>query len=69
MREDDAIKNLLSTKFYREVLVQLLVIERVNLEEILRNCNYSNSFIKEANDLQILEAISGCYEEFKILQL
>lgn len=69
MREDDAIKNLLSTKFDREVLVQLLGIERVNLEEILRNCNYSNSFIKEANDLQILEAISGCYEEFKILQL
>ena len=69
MREDDAIKNLLGTKFDREILVQLLGIERVNLEEILRNCNYSNTFIKEANDLQILEAISGCYEEFKILQL
>lgn len=69
MREDDAIKNLLSTKFDREVLVQLLGIERINLEEILRNCNYSNAFIKEANDLQILEAISGCYEEYKILQL
>ncbi|MEL0300925.1 MAG: carboxypeptidase-like regulatory domain-containing protein, partial [Flavobacteriaceae bacterium] len=51
------------------ILVQLLGIERVNLEEILRNCNYSNAFIKEANDLQILEAISGCYEEYKILQL
>lgn len=69
MREDDAIKNLLGTKFDREVLVQLLGIDRVNLEEILRNCNYSNAFIKEANDLQILEAISGCYEEYKILQL
>lgn len=69
MREDNAIKNLLSTKFDREVLVQLLGIERINLEEILRNCNYSNAFIKEANDLQILEAISGCYEEYKILQL
>ena len=69
MRQDDNIKNLLSTKFDREVLVQLLGIERFNLEEILRNCNYSNSFIKEANDLQILEAISGCYEEYKILQL
>ena len=69
MREDDAIKSLLGTKFDREILVQLLGIERVNLEEILRNCNYSNTFIKEANDLQILEAISGCYEEYKILQL
>ena len=69
MREDDEIKDLLATKFDREVLVQLLGIKRVNLEEILRNCNYSNAFIREANDLQILEAISGCYEEYKILQL
>lgn len=69
MREDDAIRNLLSTKFDREVLVQLLGIERDNLNEIVRNCNYSNAFIKEANDLQILEAISGCYEEYKVLQL
>lgn len=69
MRQDDAIRNLLSTKFDREVLVQLLGIDRPNLNEILRNCNYSNVFIKEANDLQILEAISGCYEEFKLLQM
>ena len=69
MREDDEIKNLLATKFDREVLVQLIGVNRVNLDEILRNCNYSNAFIGEANDLQILEAISGCYEEFKILQL
>ena len=69
MREDDEIKNLLATKFDREVLVQLIGFNRVNLDEILRNCNYSNAFIREANDLQILEAISGCYEEFKILQL
>ncbi len=69
MREDDEIKNLLATKFDREILVQLIGVNRVNLDEILRNCNYSNAFIKEANDLQILEAISGCYEEFKILQL
>lgn len=69
MREDDEIKNLLATKFDREVLVQLIGVNRVNLDEILRNCNYSNAFISDANDLQILEAISGCYEEFKILQL
>ena len=69
MRADDEIKNLLASKFDREVLIQLLGIDRVNLEEILRNCNYSKAFIREANDLQILEAISGCYEEFKILQL
>jgi hypothetical protein len=68
MRADDEIKNLLASKFDRQVLIQLLGIDLVNIEEILRNCNYSKSFIREANDLQILEAISGCYEEFKILQ-
>ncbi|MCH1538372.1 MAG: carboxypeptidase-like regulatory domain-containing protein [Flavobacteriaceae bacterium] len=68
MRADDQIKNLLASKFDRQVLIQLLGIDLVNIEEILRNCNYSKSFIREANDLQILEAISGCYEEFKILQ-
>ena len=67
MREDDEIKNLLATKFDREVLVQLIGVNRVNLDEILRNCSYSESFIVGANDLQILEAISQCYEEFKLL--
>ena len=69
MRADDEIKNLLAAKFDREVLSQLLNLNRVDIEEILRNCNYSDVFIKESNDLQILEAISSCYEEYKILQL
>ena len=69
MREDDEIKNLLASKFDRQVLMQLLQIERLDIDEILRNCNYSGTFIKEANDLQILEAISKCYEEYRVLQL
>lgn len=69
MRESDDLKNLLAIKFDREILVQVLNLERIDLDEILRNCNYSDAFIKESNDLQILEAISGCYEEYKILKL
>ena len=69
MRADDEIKNLLLSKFDRTVLEQLLGLERVDIDEILRNCNYSDVFIKESNDLQILEAISGCYEEYRVLQL
>jgi hypothetical protein len=45
----------------------LLQIEEVDIQDILNNCNYSKSFIKTANDLQILDAISGCYEEYKVL--
>jgi len=67
MKEDDEIRNLLQEKFNRETLVALLQISRVDIDEILRKCNYSGQFIKTANDLQILDAISGCYEEYKVL--
>jgi hypothetical protein len=67
MKEDYRIRELLSSKFDRETLVELLQIEKIDIDEILRNCNFSDSFISSANDLQILDAISGCYEEFKVL--
>lgn len=69
MRENNGLKNILASKFDREILVQVLKLERLDLDEILRNCSYSDAFIKESNDLQILEAISGCYEEYRILQM
>jgi hypothetical protein len=68
MREDDEIKNLLASKFDRQVLMQFLQLERKSIDEILINCSYSDAFIKQANDLQILEAISKCYEEYRVLQ-
>jgi hypothetical protein len=68
MREDSEIKNLLSTKFDREVLVQLLGVDKIDIDEILRNCNFSDTFIEQANDLQIMEAINECYDEYKLLQ-
>lgn len=67
MREDDEIRNLLQQKYDRETLVALLQIDKVSIDEILSRCNYSKDFIKNANDLQILDAISGCYEEYKVL--
>jgi hypothetical protein len=67
IKEDDRIRDLLASKFDRETLTELLQIEKVDIEDILTNCNYSRSFIATANDLQILDAISSCYEEFKVL--
>ena len=67
IKEDFRIKELLSSKFDRETLVELLQVEKIDLDEILRNCSYSESFILSANDLQILEAISQCYDEYKLL--
>jgi len=67
IKEDDNIRDLLASKFDRETLTELLQLEKVDIEDILNNCNYSKSFISTANDLQILDAISSCYEEYKVL--
>ncbi len=67
MKDDDKIRDLLASKFDRETLTELLQIDKMDIDDILSNCNYSNSFITTANDLQILDAISSCYEEYKVL--
>ncbi|NND62233.1 MAG: carboxypeptidase-like regulatory domain-containing protein [Flavobacteriaceae bacterium] len=67
MKEDDEIRNLLQSKFDRETLMAVLQLERVDIDEILNNCSYSSDFIRTANDLQILDAISECYEEYRVL--
>lgn len=67
MKEDDEIRNLLASRFDREMLTVLLQVDRVDLDEIVSQCNYSKGFIRSANDLQILDAISECYEEYKLL--
>ena len=67
IRENNALRDLLAVKYDRETLEEFLQLNISDIDEILRNCNFSESFIRTANDLQILEAISGCYEEYKVL--
>lgn len=67
MKKDDEIRNILSSRFDREMLTALLQVDKVDLELIISECNYSKEFIRTANDLQILDAISECYEEYKVL--
>lgn len=68
MKKDDTVRNLLASKFDRETISVLLGIDKKEIAEILERCNYSESFVKTANDLQIMDAISECYEEYKILK-
>lgn len=68
MKESDEIRTLLATKFDRQTLAAVLQINESEIEEILARCNYSKDFMNTANDLQILDAISGCYEEYKVLK-
>ncbi|MNJ98125.1 hypothetical protein D3C87_158880 [compost metagenome] len=65
MKKDDTVRNALASKFDRETLAALLGVTKDEIADILERCNYSEAFIKTANDLQIMDAISGCYEEYK----
>lgn len=67
MKKDDTVRNVLASKFDRETLSALLGVTKDEIADILAHCNYSESFIQTANDLQIMDAISGCYEEYKVL--
>jgi hypothetical protein len=68
MKQDDEIRNQLAKRFDREMLLVLLQVNKFDLDEIVNQCNYSKDFINTANDLQILDAISECYEEYKVIK-
>ncbi|MGQ3086012.1 carboxypeptidase-like regulatory domain-containing protein [Flavobacterium sp.] len=67
MKKDDTVRNALASKFDRETLAALLGVTKNDIAEILEHCNYSTDFINTANDLQIMDAISECYEEYKVM--
>ena len=67
MTKDDEIRNILSARFDRQMLTALLQVDRVDLDLLITECNYSKDFVRTANDLQILDALSECYEEYKVL--
>ena len=68
MKANEDIRKLLAIKYDRETLASLLEISKDDIPLILEKCNYSQDFINSANDLQILDAINGCYEEYKMLK-
>ncbi|MGB0948599.1 MAG: carboxypeptidase-like regulatory domain-containing protein, partial [Marinirhabdus sp.] len=67
MKKEEEITTILASKYDRETLMAVLQLEKVDIDEILNRCNYSKSFIKSASDLQILDAINDCYEEYRVL--
>ena len=68
MKKDDTVRTLLESKYDRETVAVLLGISKDEIPEIMHRCNYSDSFIQTANDLQIMDAISACYEQYKVLK-
>lgn len=67
-KKDETVRNVLASKYDRETVAAILGIDKKEIKDILKHCNYSDTFIDTANDLQIMDAIKGCYEDYKLLK-
>lgn len=68
LKNEDGLRKMLAGKFDREVMMEYLQMDRQELSELLTDCNYSEYFIKKASDLQMIEAVLDCYENYKALK-
>ncbi len=67
MKLNENIKEILQDKYDRETLSAVLQISKDDIDQVLDRCNYSRDFVTTANDLQVLDAINGCYEEYRAI--
>ncbi|MDO9261236.1 MAG: carboxypeptidase-like regulatory domain-containing protein, partial [Flavobacteriaceae bacterium] len=68
LKEDDQLRAIMEQKYNREIMMEYLNMDYTELNELLRNCNYSEYFITKASDLQIIEAILECYDNYKAVK-
>jgi len=68
LKKEDNLRKIMAGKFDREVMMEYLEMDRQELTELLTDCNYSDYFIKKASDLQMIEAILDCYENYKAIK-
>jgi hypothetical protein len=68
LRSEDALREMLEEKANREVLMEYLEMDKSQLNVLLDYCNYTDYFIKKASDLQVIEAVLECYENYKALK-
>lgn len=68
LRDQDDLRKLLEAKFNRELMMEYLEIDEEELNDLLNECNYSDQFIKQASDLQLIEAVLLCYENYKAIK-
>jgi len=68
LKKEDNLRKMLAGKFDREVMMEYLQMDKEELSKLLIDCNYSEYFIKKASDLQMIEAILDCYENYKAVK-
>ena len=68
MKEGDQMRNIMEQNYSREIMMDYLDMSRKELNDLLTECNYSGRFINKASDLQIIEAVLECYENYRAIQ-
>ncbi len=68
LRTEDDLRAMLEEKVNREVLMEYLEMDKSQLNVLLDYCNYTDYFIKRASDLQVIEAVLECFENYKALK-
>lgn len=68
LKEGDQMRSMMEQKYSREIMMDYLDMSRKELNDLLTECNYSSRFINKASDLQIIEAVLECYENYRALQ-
>lgn len=67
MKADPLITTMLMSKYDREALSATLQISKRDIDDILRRCSYSRDYVRTASDLQVLDAMSNCYEDYRAI--
>ncbi len=68
LKKETDLRKMLAGKFDREIMMEYLEMDSKELSKLLSKCNYSEYFIKKASDLQTIEAILNCYENYKAVK-
>ena len=68
LKGNENTRKILTQRLDREIILDYLEMDENQLVEILNECNYSNYWVKNATDLQIMEAVIECYEKHNALK-
>ncbi len=66
IQKEEKVRKMLAERYDRELLSNLLNVEKKDVYLVLESCDYSERFLQKANDLQILEALLQCYNRYKM---
>jgi hypothetical protein len=68
LKQEDNLRSIMEEKFSREILMDYMDMSRKELNDLLKECNYSDNFVRKASDLQVIEAVLDCYENYRAIK-